>query len=52
MWHKARAQPSQGVTDRPHHLGQLAMCCHISKTYFLYVSSRGRAQGIQWPKAV
>jgi hypothetical protein len=52
MRHKARAQPSQGVVDRPHHLGRPAMCWRISKTHFVYVSSRGGAQGIQFPKAV
>jgi hypothetical protein len=52
MWHKAQAQPSQGVAERPHHLGQLAMCWRISKNCFVYVSSRGSAKGIQCPKAV
>jgi hypothetical protein len=52
MWHKAQAQPSQGVADRPHHLGQPAMCWCISKNRFVYVASRGGAQGIQCPKAV
>jgi hypothetical protein len=52
MWHKGRAQLSHGVAGRPHHLGQLAMCWCISKNHFVYVSSRGGAQGIQWPKAV
>jgi hypothetical protein len=52
MWYKARAQSSQGVAGRPHHLGWLAMCWRISKNYFVYVSSRGGAQGIQCPKAV
>jgi hypothetical protein len=51
-WHKARAQLSQGVAGQPHHLGWLAMCWRISKNYFLYVSRRGGAQGIQCPKAV
>jgi hypothetical protein len=51
-WHKAQPQPSQGVASRPHHLGQLAMCWHITKNHFVYVSSRGGAQGIQYPKAV
>jgi hypothetical protein len=46
MWHKAWAQPSQGVA------GRLAMCWHISKNRFVYVSSSGGAQGIQCPKAV
>jgi hypothetical protein len=32
MWHKARAQPSQGVASRPHHLGQPTMCWRIFKT--------------------
>jgi hypothetical protein len=52
MWHKARAQPSQGVAGWPHHLGWPVMCWHISKNHFVYVSSRGGAQGIQCPKAV
>jgi hypothetical protein len=52
MWHKAWAQPSQGVADRPHHLGRPVMCWRIFKNCFLYVSSRGGAQGIQCPKAV
>jgi hypothetical protein len=52
MWHKARAQPSQGVTDRTHHLDWPAMCWRISKNRFVYVSSRGGAQGIQCPKVV
>jgi hypothetical protein len=52
MWHKARAQPSQGVAGRPHHHGHPAMCWHISKNCFVYVSSRGRAHGIQCPKVV
>jgi hypothetical protein len=52
MWHKARAQLSQGVADWPHHLGRPAMCWHISKNHFVYVSRRGGAQGIQCPKAV
>jgi hypothetical protein len=52
MWHKTWAQPSQGVADQPHHLGWLAMCWHISKKCFVYVSSRGSAQFIQCPKAV
>jgi hypothetical protein len=46
MWHKAQAQPSQGVVSRPHNLGRLTMCWHIFKNYFAYVSSRGGAQGI------
>jgi hypothetical protein len=29
-----------------------AMCWRISKNYFLYMSSRDGAQGIQCPKAV
>jgi hypothetical protein len=52
MRHKARAQPSQGVVGWPHHLGQPAMCCHISRNHFVYVSSRGGAQGIKCPKEV
>jgi hypothetical protein len=52
MWHKARAQSSQGVAGRPHHLGRSAMCWHISKSRFVYVSSRGGAQCIQCLKAV
>jgi hypothetical protein len=32
--------------------GQPAMCWHISKNGFVYVSSRGSAQGIQCPKVV
>jgi hypothetical protein len=52
MWHKARAQPSQGVAGRLHHLGRPAMCWRISKNRFVYVSNRGSAQGIQCPKAV
>jgi hypothetical protein len=52
MWHKARAQPSQGVASWPHHLGQPAMCWHISKIHFIYVSSRGGAHGIQCTKIV
>jgi hypothetical protein len=52
MWHKSTAQSSQGVVDRPHNLGRSAMCWHISKNRFVYVSSRGGAHGIQCPKAV
>jgi hypothetical protein len=52
MWHKARAQVSQGVASRPHHLGRHAMCWCISKNRFVYLSRRGGAQGIQCPKAV
>jgi hypothetical protein len=52
MWHKAWAQPSQGVAGRPHHLGRPAMCWCISKNCFVYMSIRGGAQGIQCPKAV
>jgi hypothetical protein len=52
MWHKARAQPSLGVAGRPHHLSWPAMCWCISKNYFINVSSKGGAQGIQCPKAV
>jgi hypothetical protein len=52
MWHKARAQPSQGVAGQPHHLGRPAMCWRNSKNHFIYVSSRGGAQGTQFPKAV
>jgi hypothetical protein len=52
MWHKSRAQWSQGVADRPHHLGQLAMYWRISKNSFVYLSSRDSAQGIQCPKVV
>jgi hypothetical protein len=51
-WHKARAQPSQGVAGRPHHLGQPTMCWRISKNCFVYMSNRGGAQGIQCPKEV
>jgi hypothetical protein len=43
-WHKARAQPSQGVAGRPHHLGRPAMCRRIYKNRFVYVSNRGGAQ--------
>jgi hypothetical protein len=32
--------------------GQLAMCWRISKNQFVYMSSRGGAQGIQCPKVV
>jgi hypothetical protein len=49
---KARAQLSQGVAGRPHHLGRPVMCCRISKNCFVFVSSRGGSQGIQCPKAV
>jgi hypothetical protein len=52
MWHKARAQPNQGVADRRHHFGWPAMCWRISKNCFVYMSSRGDAQGIQCPKKV
>jgi hypothetical protein len=52
MWHKARAQLSQGVAGRLHHLGRPAMCCPISKNHFVYVSNRGGAEGIQCSKAV
>jgi hypothetical protein len=52
MWHKARAQPSQGVAGRPHHLGWPTMCWCIFKNGFVYVSSRAGAQGIQCPKVV
>jgi hypothetical protein len=52
MWHKAWAQPSQGVVDQPHHLGQPAMCWHISKNCFVYESIRDGAQGIQCSWAV
>jgi hypothetical protein len=51
-WHKARAQPSQGVAGSPHHLGRLAMCWRIYKKCFVYMSSRGGAQGIQCLEAV
>jgi hypothetical protein len=51
-WHKARAQPSQGVASQPHHLGRPAMCWRNSKNHFVYMSSRGGTQGIQCPKAV
>jgi hypothetical protein len=51
-WHKSQAQPSQGVAGWPHHLGQPAMCWRISNNRFVYVSSRGGAQGIQCTKAV
>jgi hypothetical protein len=50
MWHKARAQPSQGVVGWPHHLGRPAMCSRISKNHFVCMSSKGDAQGIQCPK--
>jgi hypothetical protein len=46
MCNKAWIQPSQCVAGRP------AMCCHISKNRFVYVSKRGGAKGIQCPKAV
>jgi hypothetical protein len=52
MWHKAQAQPRQGVVGRSHHLGRSVMCWHIFKNHFLYVSIRGGAQGIQCPKVV
>jgi hypothetical protein len=52
MSHKARAQPSQRVAGRPHHLGRPTMCWCISKNSFVYVSIRGSAQGIQCPKVV
>jgi hypothetical protein len=52
MWHKAWAQPSQAVAGRPHHLGRPAMCWCISKNRFVYMFSRGGAQGIQCPMAV
>jgi hypothetical protein len=52
MWHKARAQPSQGVADWPRHLGQPAMCWRISGNCFVNVSRRGGAQGIQCPKVM
>jgi hypothetical protein len=52
MWHKARAQPSRGVTGRPHHLGKPTMCWCISKNRFAYMSRRGSAQGIQCPTVV
>jgi hypothetical protein len=51
-WHKAWAQPSQGVAGRPHHLGRPTMCWCISKNHFVNVSSRGGAQGIQCPKVM
>jgi hypothetical protein len=51
-WHKARAQLSQGVAGRPHHLARSAMCWRISKNHFVYVSSRCDAQGTQCPKVV
>jgi hypothetical protein len=51
-WHNARAQPSQGVASRPHHLGRLAMCWRIYKKHFVYVSNGGGAQGIQCPNVV
>jgi hypothetical protein len=44
MWHKARAQLSQGVAGGPHHLGWPAMCWRISKNHFVYVSKRGGAR--------
>jgi hypothetical protein len=47
-----RAQLSQGVAGLPHHLDRPAMGWRISKNYFVYVSSRGGAHGIQCPKAV
>jgi hypothetical protein len=52
MWHKAQAQPSEGVASQQHHLGQPAMCWRISKNHFIHVSRRGGAQGIQCPKVV
>jgi hypothetical protein len=52
MWHKAWAQSSQAVAGRPHHLGRPAMCWCISKNHFVYMFSRGGAQGIQCPMAV
>jgi hypothetical protein len=52
MWQKAWAQQRQGVVGWPHHLGRPAMCLRISKNHFLYMSSRGGAQGIQCPKVV
>jgi hypothetical protein len=51
-WHKAQAQPSQGLASRPHQLGRPAMCWRISRNCFVNVSRRGGAQGIQCPKAV
>jgi hypothetical protein len=51
-WHKAQAKPRQGVVDRPHHHGRLAMCWRISKNSFVYVSRRGGAHGIQCPKTM
>jgi hypothetical protein len=52
MWHKAQAQPSQGVAGRPHHLGRPAMCWHFSRNRFVYVSRRGGAKGVQCPEVV
>jgi hypothetical protein len=52
MWHKAWAQMSQGVASRPHHLGRPSMWWRISKNCFVYMSSRGGAQGIQCPKVL
>jgi hypothetical protein len=52
MWHKARAQPSQGVAGQPHHFGQPATSWRIYKKCFVYVSIKGGAQGIQCPKVV
>jgi hypothetical protein len=52
MWHKERAQPSQGVASRLHHLSQPSMFWCISKIRFVYVSIGGGAQGIQCSKAV
>jgi hypothetical protein len=52
MWHKAQTQLSQGVAGRPHHLGRSTMCWRISKNHLVYVSRRGSAQGIQYPKVM
>jgi hypothetical protein len=45
MWYKARGQPSQGVASR-------SCVGAFQKNRFVYVSSRGGAQGIQCTKAV
>jgi hypothetical protein len=52
MWHRARDQLSQGMAGWPHHLGRPTTFWRTSKNRFVYMSSRGSAQGIQCPKAV